>query len=451
MKIIVVGCGKTGSTLVRSLADEGHDVTAVDINSQTLNEICNINDVMGVEGNGVNSSVLEEAGLSNADILIATTASDEQNLLCCLFAKKFENCSTIARVRNPLYVREIGFIREQIGVSMIINPELAAANEISRLLRYPSAIDVNTFSKGRMEILTFKIQADSILNGKNLNYVRSKIENEMLFCSVERSGTFYFPSGDFELKAGDKASIIIMPKKARAFFKKIGTDTHSVKDVIIAGGGTVAYYLAAQLIENGISVKVIEKNSARAAEIAEKLPDALVINGDVSDKNLLLEEGLMKTAAFAALTGFDEENVILSLYAKEITDAKVITKVDRISFNDLLDKLDLDCIIYPERITAERILQYVRAKQNAMGNNIETLYKLIEDKVEALEFKIGENAPIIGKPLCEMNLKSDLVICGVTRDNKTFIPGGNTTFKAGDSVIVVTGQKKLSDVGDILK
>lgn len=451
MKIIIVGCGKTGASLTASLTDEGHDVTVLDYNSDRLKEICNQNDVMGINGDGMNYSALLEAGLEDADVLISVTGSDEQNLLCSLFAKKKSKCSTIARVRNPIYLTEMNFIREQIGLSLIINPELAAATEIARIIRFPSAIDINPFAKGKVELLTFKITPDSLLNGKNLIYVRNKVENEVLFCSVEREGEFFIPSGNFELKAGDKASIITLPKKEHAFFKKIGIGTRRIKNVMIAGGGTIAYYLARQLLDVGIAVKIIEKNETRANELAERLPNALVILGDTSDKNLLFEEGLDSTDAFVTLTGIDEENVLLSLYAKDITNAKVITKIDRNSFNELIGKLDLDTVIYPCDITTELILQYVRTKQNAMGNNVENLYKLIEDKVEALEFKVGETAPIIGVPLQEMELKENLIICGIIHGGRFILPHGESTVSAGDRIIVVTSQKKLNDVGDILK
>lgn len=451
MKIIIVGGGKTGASLTKSLTDEGHDVVVVDVNADRLTELCNQNDVMGIYGNGMNYSALLEAGLEDADILISVTGSDEQNLLCSLFAKKKSRCSTIARVRNPMYLTEVNFIREQIGLSMIINPELAAATDIARLVRFPSAIDINPFAKGKVELLTFKITEDSALNGKNLIYVRNKIESEVLFCAVERGGEYHIPSGNFELQAGDKASVIILPKKERGFFKKIGIGTRTIKDVMIAGGGTIAYYLARQLLNIGITVKIIERDEKRAHELSEKLPNALVIHGNASDKDLLLEEGLASTDAFVSLTGFDEENVLLSLYAKETTNAKVITKVDHNSFNKLISKLDLDTVIYPCDITIEYILQYVRANQNAMGNNVESLYKLVEDKVEALEFKVGDTAPIIGIPLQKMDLKDELIICGIIHKGKFILPNGDSTVEAGDRIIVVTSHKKLDDVGDILR
>ncbi|MBQ4153737.1 MAG: Trk system potassium transporter TrkA [Clostridia bacterium] len=451
MKIIVVGAGKTGMGLVKNLTDEGHEVVMLDYDAQKVTEVCNCHDVMGVVGNGMSFSLLEEAGLSEADVLITVTGSDEQNLLCSLFAKKVENCSTIARVRNPIYIRETEFLRNRIGLSLIINPEYSAAAEIYRLLKFPSAIDINTFAKGKAEMLTFKIVKNSVLDGKNLTFVRSKIESDILVCCVERGGEYHIPSGDFVLCAGDKATIIIPPRKSLSFFKKIKVETHSVKEVLIAGGGTVSQYLARQLLADNISVKIIEANAERCDQLADALPGAIIINGDASDKDLLLEEGLLTAGAFLALTGFDEENIILSLYAKEMTDAKVVTKVDKIEFNEVINKLNLDSVVYPGDITAENILKYVRSKQNAMGNNVENLYKLVEDKVEALEFKISDNAPVIGHPIKELNLKSNLIICGIIHKGKLILPAGDSIIEAGDSIIVVTSQKKLSDVGDILR
>ena len=452
MKIIIVGGGKTGATLAHTLTDEGHDVTVVDSRAERVNSICGDNDVMGLVGNGMNYSALSEAGIAEADLLIAVTGSDEQNLLCCLFARKGGGCATIARIRNPLFINETEFIKEQVGLSMAINPEYAAALEISRLLRFPSAIDINSFSKGQAELLTFKVPGDSLLVGKTLTEIRSKLDVNVLFCSVERNGQFTIPSGNFTLQAGDKTSIFIQPKEAHRFFKQIKLDTHSVKDVMIVGGGTIAYYLAKMLLDARIAVKIIEQDPERCDELADRLPGALIINGDASDKSLLLEEGITSTDAFVTLTGFDEENVLLSLYAKEIANTKVITKIGRPIFSELIANLNLDSVVYPHSITAENILQYVRARQNAMGNNVETLYKLVEDQVEALEFNIQEKVNgLIGIPLKDLSLKKNLIICGIVRDRKFILPGGDSTIEVGDRVIVVSGQKKLNDLKDILK
>ncbi len=451
MKIIIVGAGKTGATLAHTLTDEGHDVTVVDNRAARIHSICGDNDVMGLVGNGMNYSALTEAGIAEADLLIAVTGSDEQNLLCCLFGRKGGNCATIARIRNPLFVNETEFIKDQVGLSMAINPEYAAAVEISRLLRFPSAIDINSFSKGQAELLTFKIPTGSVLDGKSLTEIRGKLTGDVLFCSVERQGRFTIPSGSFTLQAGDKASIFIQPKEAHRFFKEINLDTHSVKNAMIIGGGTITYYLTKLLLDARIAVKIIEQDEERCNELADLLPGALIIHGDASDKSLLMEEGLATADAFVALTGFDEENVLLSLYAKEVSDAKVITKIGRPIFSELITNLNLDSVIYPHSITAESIVQYVRARQNAMGNNVETLYQLVENQVEALEFNIQEEVDgLTGIPLKELALKNNLIICGILRERRFILPGGDSTIEVGDRVIVVTGQKKLNDLKDIL-
>ncbi len=451
MNIIIVGGGKTGATLAQSLTAEGHDVTVIDQNTDRINDICGNNDVMGLIGNGMNYSALSEAGIANADLLIAVTGSDEQNLLTCLFARKSDHCATIARVRNPMYITETEFIKDQVGLSLIINPELEAANTISRILRFPGAIDINSFAKGKAEMLTFKVPQGSLLDGHTLTQIRSKVESKVIFCSVERSGQCHIPSGHFELQAGDKATILIQPREAIKFFRQIKLETQSVKNVMIVGGGTITYYLAKQLLDNRISVKIIEIDEQRCHELAERLPGAMIINGDASDKNLLLEEGIEAIDAFVALTGFDEENILLSLYAKEMSRAKVVTKIDRLIFHELIGNLDLDSVIYPHALTNEVILQYARAKQNAMGNNIETLYRLMDDQVEALEFKIGQNAPGLGIPLRDLDLKKNLLICGIFRDRRFILPDGDTAIQSGDRVIVVTGQARLNDFKDILR
>ena len=450
MNIIIVGAGKTGATLAEDLSAEGHNVTILDVLQTQLDHISADSDVLCMVGDGLDNADLSEAGIEDADVFIAVTGSDEQNLLSCLFAEKNPDCATIARVRNPMFIKENAFIRDRIGLSMIINPELAAATEIARLLRFPSAIEINTFAKGRLEQLTFKIPAGSVLDGKNLTYVRTKIENNLLVCSVERGGEFFIPAGPFELKTGDKVSVVIAPRVAQRFFKKIGIDTHKVPTAMIVGGGMMTHYLTEQLLNHNIGVKIIESDRAKCEELHEKFPAAIVINGDATDKNLLLEEGVEDVGAFVAVSGIDEENILLSLFVKEVSDAKTVTKVNRIAFDSVIAKLDLDSVIYPRTITAEYILQFVRAKQNAVGSNVENLYKLVEDKVEALEFKIKEDAPLIGIPLSEMKLKSGVLICGISRARKIIIPGGSDTIQAGDSVIVVTSHKHLNDVRDIL-
>lgn len=452
MKIIVVGCGKVGRTITEQLSKENHDLTVVDKDSNVIHDITNNCDVMGVVGDGVSYSILKEAGVDEADIMIAVTESDELNLLCCLFAKKAGNCSTIARVRNPLYSKEISFIKQELGLSMIINPEYAAATEIARIMRFPSAIEIDTFAKGRVELMKFIVNESSDLHDMSIVQLSKKYHADVLVCAVERNGDVVIPNGSFVLQKGDILSIIASPTEARDFFKEIGVETHQVKNTIIVGGGTIAYYLAKQLIDMGIHVKIIEKDYARCEHLSELLPSAVIIHGDATNQDILFEEGISHIESFVSLTGIDEGNIFLSLFAQQASksNAKIITKINRISFDEIINNFHLGSLIYPKFITAEYILQYVRAMQNSMGSNVETLYRIIEDKAEALEFHIDDESRITGTPIQDLPLKKNILIACINRDGKTIIPKGNSEIEVGDTVIVITTQNGLRNVKDIL-
>ena len=402
-------------------------------------------------GNGASFSVQNEAGIEKADLMIAVTASDELNMLSCLIAKKAGDCSTIARVRNPLYNKEIAFIKEELGLSMVINPEYAAACEIARLLKFPSAIKVDTFAKGRMELLKCKINEGAILHGRPLTYLSSGLHCDVLICTVQRGDEVFIPDGNFELREKDVISVVASPKKANEFFRKIGMATNRIKSCMIIGGGETTYYLAQQLLPMGIEIKIIEQNKERCNELSELLPQALVIHGDGTDRNLLYEEGLPRIHAFVSWTSMDEENIMLSLFAKSVSKAKTITKVHRIDYDEIIENLDLGSVLYPKNITAEYILQYVRARQNSIGSNIETLYQLIEDKVEALEFRVSKQSKLVGVPLKELRLKENLLIAGINRKRMSITPGGQDTIEVGDTVVVVTTNQGFHDLEDILR
>ena len=329
-------------------------------------------------GNGASIATQMEAEVEHADILIAVTGSDELNLLCCLIAKKAADCQTIARVRNPIYNKEIGFIKERLGISMIINPEFTTATEIARLLRFPSAIKIDTFAKGRVELLKFRIKPEFNLDHVAVSSLREDLRCDILVAGVEREEDVYIPNGEFILKDGDLVSIIASPQNAAKFFQKIGLKTNQVKNCMIVGGGTIGFYLAKQLIDMKIDVRIIEKQKERCDELSELLQGAMILHGDGTDKKLLQEEGLEKTEAFVTLTNMDEENILLSLYAKDQTSAKLVTKVNKISFDHLIDKLDIGSVIYPKYLTADYIVQYVRAMQNSIGSNVETLYHILD-------------------------------------------------------------------------
>ena len=451
MKIIIVVCGKIGTTLAEQLSSEHHDLVVIDTNPQKIQQLSESIDVMGIVDNGASINVLSDAGIEDAHLLIAVTGSDELNLLCCVIAKKVSKCHTIARVRNPLYNKERNFIRKSLGITMIINPELASAIEISRLLRFPSAIELDTFAKGRVELLKFKLLPEFRLSGMSVMEIVDKLRCNVLICGVERGEEVFIPSGNFILQDNDLISIMASPKNSASFFKKVGIHTHQVKNALIVGGGTLGYYLASLLIDLKIKVRIVENNQERCQQLSELLPDATVICGDGTDKKLLLQEGLTQTESFITLTNMDEENIFLSLFAKKNSKAKLITKVNRIAFDDIIDGLDIGSVIYPKYITADYILQYVRAMENSLSSNVETLYHILDNQAEALEFSVKEASAVTDIPLSQLNLKENLLIACINRNGSIQIPRGQDTIQVGDTVIIVTSVKGLRDLKDILK
>lgn len=452
MKIIIVGCGKVGTTLAEQLNRENHDITLIDTNEEAIQNISDSADVMGVTGNGAVYQVQMEAGIQDADLLIATTNSDELNMLCCLIAKKAGNCHTIARIRNPEYSSEIRYIREELNLSLAINPELAAAREIARLLRFPSAIKIEPFAKGRIELLKFLIPEHSLLNDMRVMDVVNCLKSNVLICVVERGNDVVIPDGNFVMKKGDKISFIASHQESADFFKKAGVDNNIVKSAMFVGGGKLTHYLCRLLEDTKIKIKIIERDEERCRQLSELLPKAMIIHGDGTDEQLLLEEGIRQTEAFASLTGFDEENIMLSLYASSQSKAKLITKVNKIAFENVINSLNLGSLIQPKMLTAEIILQYVRAMQNSMGSsNIETLYKIAADKAEALEFRVKEGSPVLGIPLEKLKLIDNLLVACINRGGTIITPRGKDTVEAGDTVIVVTTHTGLNDLTDILR
>lgn len=448
MNIIIVGCGNVGATLAEQLSGEGHSITAIDTKEELVKSLSDSCDVMGVVGNGSSFQVQMEADVNHADLLIAVTGSDELNLLCCLIAKKAGGCHTIARVSNPVYSREIAFIREELGLSMIINPQLAAAREMARLLKFPSALKVDSFAKSRVELINYRVEEGSPLCNMKLKQMGNKLHCAVLVGIVERGDQVFIPDGSFELRAKDIISIVGTSAKTIEFFRKIGMPTAAARDVMVIGGGRTSIYLAKQLIEMGIKVKIIERDRERCEELSEMLSRATIIRGDGTDKELLMEEGLTQTEAFLAMTDFDEENIMLALFAKSLSKAKLITKVHRIAYDEIIDSLDLGSIVYPKFITAESIIKYVRAMHESMGSNIETLYRLSDNRVEALEFLIKEDSPVIGIPLQELELKKNMLIGCITHQGQVSIPKGQSVIEAGDTVILITTTTGLHDIRD---
>lgn len=451
MKIIIVGCGKVGLTLTEQLNNEGHDITVIDKNGEKLRNVTDNIDVMGVEGNGAIYQVLMEAGIKDTGLLIATTDSDELNMLCCLIAKKASKCHTIARIRNPEYSNEIHYLAEEMNLSMSINPELAAAMEISRLLKFPSAIKIDTFAKGRVELMKFIVPKDSVLHDMKVYEVAPKLHCKILICAVERGSEVIIPGGGFTLQEDDKISFVGEQKEVLEFIRQIGLSKNPIKSAMFVGGGKITYYLAKMLENTKIKIKIIEQDLKKCRELSELLPKALIIHGDGSDQQLLLEEGICQTDAFATLTGFDEENIMLSLFASSLSKAKLITKINRVGFEDVIQQLNIGSVIYPKMITADTIVRYVRAMQNSMGSNLEALYKIAGNKAEAMEFQVGTVPELTGKPLMELSFKNNLLIACINRKGKIIIPGGQDTIESGDTVVVVTTHSGLNDLKDILK
>lgn len=450
MKIIIVGCGRVGYTLTEQLSKEGHDITVIDRDEEKLGKVSASMDVYCVSGNGTSHETQLEAGIKEADLLISVTDSDEINMLCCLIAKKVGNCQTIARVRKPEYDVEVSFLKEELGLSMAINPEMTAAAEMSRLIQYPSALEVETFAKGRVTLIRVAITEGSPLDGLILKDIGKVVGRRTLVCIVKRDNELTIPNGNFQLMAGDAVSLILPVEESEAFFKKMKIKSSPIKSVMIAGGGTTSYYLARQLQRTGVNVKIIEEDKKRCEELSELLPEAMIVHGSCIDKNLLLSEGIKQTDALAALTELDEENIMLTLYAKRVSQCKTMTKVDKINFQEVMDDLEMDTVISVKSITAAYIIRYVRAMQNSYGSKVQTLHRICEGRVEALEFRITEKAKVIGKPLCELELKKNLLICSISRRGKIITPSGQDELMPGDGVIVVTTNMGLNDIDDIL-
>lgn len=451
LKIIIVGCGKVGANLVDQLSKEGHDITVIDKKAEKIQDITNIYDVMGLVGNGASYSTQMEAGIEETDLIIAVTDSDELNLLCCTVAKRVGKCAAIARVRTPDYSEETGYLREQLGLALIINPELEAAREVARILYLPTALEVNSFAHGQAELVKFKVPEGNLLNGLSLAYLGKNITNDILICAVERNGEVYMPNGDFVLQSGDVVSFVSERHIARDFLKQIGLATRQVKDTMIIGASKAAYYLAKELLNMGISVKIIEKEKENCESLSVKLPKAMIINGDGTDPDILKEEGIETVQSFIPLTGIDEENIMLTLYAKQVSKAKVVTKINRVNYKQVINNLDLGSLVYPKYITSEAIIAYVRAKKNSMGSNIETLYHMFDSRVEAIEFIVEENSKVSGVPIKDLKLKKDVLISFINHNGRIIIPTGNDEIEDGDTVMIVTKNTGFTDIDDIVR
>lgn len=451
MKIVIIGDGKVGHKLAVQLSEENYDIVLIDQNEGKLKEALNQMDIFCIQGNGVDAEIQKQADVPHADLVIACASTDEMNMLSCLLAKKLGARHTIARVRNPIYYRQIDMLKEDLHLSMAVNPELAVSNEIARVLLFPEASKVETFMKGRVELVESTVRDDSPLVGLSLAEIYKKFQIKILVCAAKRGNEVYIPDGSFVVEKGDRLHLAAAHQDLKSFFKSSGSKMTKVKNVLIGGGGHVCFYLACQLLLAGMQVKIIEQNKARCEELCELLPRATIIHGNAADQELLIEEGIEEADAFVALTGMDEENIIMGLFAKTQNVKKIVAKVNDDTRAQMVEGLGIDCMVSAKSATADAIMGYVRARNNSYKSaNVETMYRLLNGKVEALEFIIKKECEYTNIPLKSLPTRKNLLIACIGRNRKVIIPNGDDHLEVGDSVIVVTKDHILSSFKDIL-
>jgi trk system potassium uptake protein TrkA len=450
MKIVIVGDGKVGYTLTKQLSQEGHDVVVIDSNKRILQESQDALDVAVVDGNGVSVEVQREAGVDTSDLLIAATSGDEINLLCCIVAKKLGCRHTIARVRNPEYDQQIRFLKEELGLSMVINPEKAAALEIFRLLQFPAFLKRDSFAKGSVELVELKLKEGNSLIGKRLSQFRAVANVNALVCAVEREGAITIPKGDFTLMEGDKITIAADAADLVRLIKNLGVYSPKAERVMIIGGSRTAKYLAQLLLKSRAKPTIIEKDMEHCKALSQSLPDATIIHGNGTVQELLISEGIKAMDAVVTLTGIDEENLIISMFANYIGVPKSVTKISRTEYSKVYESTGIDSIVSPKLLTANEIVRYVRAMENTSGGSVVTLYRIVEGKAEALEFSVKGDCSFIGVPLHRLKLRPDVLIACIIRARRVIIPSGGDVMQKGDTVIVVTTtDHSIRDLKDI--
>lgn len=450
MKIIVAGLGKVGWAAAGQLLNEGHEVIGIDKNGDRVEQAMDNMDLIAVRGSAADREVLLNAGAESVDILIAATASDELNLVSCMVGRRLGVSHTVARVRDTSYLRQAAFMRESFGLSRLINPELEAACEISRLLQLPGATRVDSLAGGSIELAECHLTADSPLLAGTLSQLGEKYRGKVLICAVERDRRAMIPKGDFRLQAGDRITVAAASANLRAFFKTAGTDHPAARSVLLLGGSRTAIYLARLLAEQGVRVRIIEEDMARCSELAQLLPGAEIIHGNGSSPELLQEAGLERVDGFVALTGSDEENLVMALYAKSRCSGKIIAKVNHEELIQLMDATPVDCFIHPSRLMLDQLMQYVRSIQNARDGSVEALRCLAGGEVEALEFQVPADFRYLEQPLRDLPLRREVLIAAVTRGGRVILPDGGTCLQAGDRAVVVTTRNGLGRIDNIL-
>lgn len=448
MKIIIVGVGKLGEYLARQLVKDNNEVTLVDTDFTTSRDIIDSEDLQHICGNGLDSNVLLEAGIEDADLLISVMDKDELNVMCCLLSKKLGAKQTIARIRNPEYNNSINILKDELGLSMVINPELMTASKIARALSIPSALEETTFFKGRVQMISIKVKENSVLDGVTINALSKKVSG-VIVCTVEKDNVILVPKGNTKLEANNKINITGSPKDINAFLKF--TDLHEkTKDVIICGGSSIGMYLTKQLTDMGMKVKLIEINEERCKFLSEKLPKALIIKGDVSDQYVLYEEGIESCDAFVTLTSIDEENIVCSMFASMHNVPKIITKVNHISLDGIVEKANIDTVVTPHKIASNQIVKYVRALQQGQNSSCEAVYKF-GDSFEMLEFNVKEDFKKLDVCIKDMGLKDGVLIVAILRGKNIIFPNGLDVIKEKDTIIVIDNNSEVKDINDILE
>lgn len=451
MKIIIAGAGKIGHSVAEILSEEGHDITVIDRDPDTITLLSNTLDLICVEGSATSPETLLEAGAAQADLLLAATEQDEVNMVCGISARRLGTQHVIARVRDPQYLRQTEFLREALGLSITVNPEYECAKEISRILRFPSAVRVDAFSKGSVEIIEHRVQENGKLDGLQLKQLPQQFGAKVLVCVVERGHEAIIPNGDFVLRGGDRLNISGAAGELRRFFIAAGQYKKPVRRVMIMGGGRIAVYLSRMLLDSGIAVTVVERLRERCDTLCDLIPKAHIVCGDATRSDVLLEDGLASADAFVALTGDDGDNIITSMYARSCQVGKIVAKVNRDHFSDILESTGLDSIVTPKEIVAQQLARYVRAMSNSVGSSMETLYRLADGKVEALEFKVSDDSACVGIPLKDLRLKPNILISAIIRGSRSIIPDGDTRIFPGDHAIVVSSAGRLKDIDAIVE
>lgn len=452
MKIIVAGCGKMGDSIIRDLVAEGHDVTAIDVKENVISKISNTYDVMTVCGNCMDFSTLEESGVADARLFISMTPKDEINILSCFLARRMGAHHTIARVEDPdRDEKELAFIKQQTNISMFISPSMLVAGELNNMLKLPSGVRAEYFARHSFEMIEFKVKDGSSLDNMSVVDIRRRYKENFLICAVRRGSEVFIPGGDFVLKSGDTIIMNAAPDEINRLLYDIGSVSNRVTSVMILGGSRTALHLGRMLISGGVKVKIIERDRERCRALCEALPEAVIINGDGAQRDLLYEEGLPTTDAFVSLSGIDEENILMCIYASNENVPKTMCKVDREEFIDLAGKLGVDSLVSPAQRVSNVVVRYARAVENAKGSKVETMYRLMDSKAEAVEFAVSPEFRQIGVPLKDLHFKSGILVGGILREGRILIPSGADSIQAGDRVIIVaTSQHQLYDLSDTL-